>query len=133
MQFQDDQTFETQSTISFVASRFENSEVITCEANNPVLEAHNEEPERASVTVEVKCEYHDLFVAHFTEAGLAVAGLSCTGLSKKISAGLENCTLHVFGRNRNSCSLRELLFLNHDTINVIDEKWDCRLRVHCPV
>ena len=58
--FQDDQTYETQSRIAFVASRFENGELITCEANNPVLEAHNEEPERASVTVQVKCEcaYH---------------------------------------------------------------------------
>ena len=54
---QDDQTYETQSRISFVASRFENGERITCEANNPVLEAHNEEPERASVTLQVKCEY----------------------------------------------------------------------------
>ena len=40
-----------------MASRFENGERITCEANNPVLEAHNEEPERASVTLQVKCEY----------------------------------------------------------------------------
>ena len=55
--FQDDQTYETQSRISFAASRFENGERITCEANNPVLEAHNEEPERASVTLQVKCEY----------------------------------------------------------------------------
>ena len=54
---QDDQTYETQSRISFVASRFENGERITCEANNPVLEAHNEEPERASVELQVKCEY----------------------------------------------------------------------------
>lgn len=54
--FQDDQTYETQSRIAFVASRFENGELITCEANNPVLEAYNEEPERASVTVQVKCE-----------------------------------------------------------------------------
>ena len=54
---QDDQTYETQSRISFAASRFENGERITCEANNPVLEAHNEEPERASVTLQVKCEY----------------------------------------------------------------------------
>jgi hypothetical protein len=55
--FQDDQTFETQSRISFVASRFENGEVITCEANNRVLEAFDEEPERASVAVQVKCKF----------------------------------------------------------------------------
>lgn len=54
---QGDETYETQSRISFVASRYENGELITCEANNPVLEANQEEPQRASTTLEIHCEY----------------------------------------------------------------------------
>ena len=53
-----DDTYETQSRISFVASRFENGEFITCEANNPVLEFYNEEPQRASITLQVSCKYY---------------------------------------------------------------------------
>ena len=54
---QKDDTYETQSRISFVASRFENGEFITCEANNPVLEFYNEEPQRAAIALQVSCEY----------------------------------------------------------------------------
>jgi len=50
---QDDNTYETQSRISFVASRFENGESITCEANNQVLDHYREEPQRASVNLAV--------------------------------------------------------------------------------
>ena len=53
---QNDDTYETQSRISFVASRFENGEFITCEANNPVLEFYTEEPQRASITLQVSCK-----------------------------------------------------------------------------
>ncbi len=55
--FQSDQTYETQSRISFVASRFMNGEEITCESSNPVLEAYNEQPERTTVQIQVQCEY----------------------------------------------------------------------------
>ena len=55
--FQDDETYETQSRISFVASRYENDELITCEANNPVLEDNQEEPQRAEVKLDIHCEY----------------------------------------------------------------------------
>ncbi|XP_059086618.1 uncharacterized protein LOC131883222 isoform X2 [Tigriopus californicus] len=50
---QDDETYETQSRISFVASRFENGELITCEANNPVLEDNQEQPQRSSITLQI--------------------------------------------------------------------------------
>ena len=54
---QDDNTYETQSRISFVASRFENGEFITCESNNQVIVDHQEEPHRASITLQVLCKY----------------------------------------------------------------------------
>ncbi|TRY71608.1 hypothetical protein TCAL_03134, partial [Tigriopus californicus] len=57
---QDDETYETQSRISFVASRFENGELITCEANNPVLEDNQEQPQRSSITLQILCK----FLAH---------------------------------------------------------------------
>jgi len=50
---QDDNTYETQSRISFMASRFENGESITCEANNQVLDHYREEPQRAAVNLAV--------------------------------------------------------------------------------
>ena len=34
----------------------ENGEQITCEANNPVLEFYNEQPQRASVALSITCE-----------------------------------------------------------------------------
>ena len=54
--FQEDNTYETQSRISFVASRFENGEFITCESNNQVIVDHQEEPHRASITLQVLCK-----------------------------------------------------------------------------
>jgi hypothetical protein len=53
---QDDSTYETQSRISFVASRFENGESITCEANNQVLDHYQEEPQRAAMDLAVLCK-----------------------------------------------------------------------------
>jgi len=50
---QNDDTYETQSRISFVASRFENGESITCEANNAVLDHYQEQPQRESVNLAV--------------------------------------------------------------------------------
>ncbi|CAB4061168.1 unnamed protein product [Lepeophtheirus salmonis] len=50
---QEDNTYETQSRISFTASRFENNEFITCEANNDILESFQEEPQRDSITLSV--------------------------------------------------------------------------------
>lgn len=57
----DDDTYETQSRISFVASRYENGEMITCEANNQVLEANQEEPQRAATTLEIHCKSEEEF------------------------------------------------------------------------
>ena len=53
---QEDNTYETQSRITFTASMHENGEQITCEANNPVLEFYNEQPQRASVALSITCE-----------------------------------------------------------------------------
>ena len=41
-----------------MASRFENGESITCEANNQVLDHYREEPQRASVNLAVLCEFY---------------------------------------------------------------------------
>lgn len=43
-----------------MASRYENDELITCEANNPVLEENQEEPQRAEVKLDIQCECHIL-------------------------------------------------------------------------
>ena len=59
---QDDNTYETQSRISFVASRFENGEFITCESNNQVIVDHQEEPHRASITLQVLCKYSNKYI-----------------------------------------------------------------------
>lgn len=50
---QDDDTYETQSRLSFIATRFEHNEKIFCEANNEVLEFYEEEPQRAEARLEV--------------------------------------------------------------------------------
>ena len=39
-----------------MASRFENGESITCEANNAVLDHYQEEPQRESVNLAVLCK-----------------------------------------------------------------------------
>ena len=47
-----------------MASRFENGESITCEANNQVLDHYREEPQRASVNLAVLCEFY--FFSNFS-------------------------------------------------------------------
>ena len=39
-----------------MASRFENGESITCEANNAVLDHYQEQPQRESVNLAVLCK-----------------------------------------------------------------------------
>ena len=56
LNFQSDDTYETQSRVSFVASRFENGESLSCEAANEVTEAVGEEPIRDQVALQVLCE-----------------------------------------------------------------------------
>ena len=45
-----------------MASRFENGESITCEANNAVLDHYQEEPQRASVNLAVLCKHYDQII-----------------------------------------------------------------------
>lgn len=55
--FQTDGTFDTMSTLSFTATRFENGGSLTCEATNDVMQSRNEAPMRDNIKLEVMCKY----------------------------------------------------------------------------
>ncbi|XP_054282602.1 hemicentin-1-like isoform X3 [Macrosteles quadrilineatus] len=52
-QMQTDGTFDTVSSLSFTATRFENGGSLTCEATNDVMESRNEVPMRDNIKLEV--------------------------------------------------------------------------------
>jgi hypothetical protein len=53
---QDNGTFETISQIIFIATRFENSAIIRCEADNAVMRNENDKPLQESIKLEVLCK-----------------------------------------------------------------------------
>lgn len=49
----DDNTYKTQSQLTFEATRFENGQMFSCEATNSVLENRNEQPMKSEVALNV--------------------------------------------------------------------------------
>lgn len=60
--FQADGTFETQSQFEFVASRFDDESVLSCEGANAVMH-HRNEILRETVKLEVFCKLHFIVFA----------------------------------------------------------------------
>lgn len=54
--FQADGTYETQSSLMFTASRFENGGTLTCEAINSVMIDRDEPPIKSTLLLEVMCK-----------------------------------------------------------------------------
>ena len=54
--FQSDETFETVSQMIFTATRFENSAVFRCEADNIVIRKEKDRPLVQSINLEVMCK-----------------------------------------------------------------------------
>lgn len=67
---QGDGTFETVSQMIFTATRFENTAVIRCEADNIVMRNEMDKPLHESLNLEVMCKYLEPFHAFnaFAEA-----------------------------------------------------------------
>lgn len=53
---QSDGTYMTESELIFAASRYENGQTLTCEAENIVLRDQNEKPLHERLKLEVLCE-----------------------------------------------------------------------------
>lgn len=58
---QSDGTFETVSNVIFTATRFENSAVIKCFAENEVMIDDKDKPLSQYLTLEVMCKFNCLF------------------------------------------------------------------------
>lgn len=53
----DDKTFETRSQMIFTATRFENSALIECKADNIVMRDEKDRPLHESINLEVLCKW----------------------------------------------------------------------------